>query len=52
MELDTGAGVPILPKKVMREKFKGLLVKPALTKLKAYDGALIKPLGETEIIVL
>lgn len=51
MELDTGAGVSILPEKLMKEKFKGLLVKPTLVKLKAYYGALIEPLGETEMMV-
>jgi len=41
MELDTGVGVSILPEKIIKEKFKGLLVKPTLIKLKAYDGALM-----------
>jgi len=35
----------------MKEKFKGLLIKPTLVKLKAYNGALIEPLGETEMMV-
>jgi len=51
MELDTGAGVSILPENLMKEKFKGLLIKPTLVKLKAYNGALIEPLGETEMMV-
>jgi len=51
MELDTRAGVSILPEKLMKEKFKGLLVKPTLVKLKAYNGALIELLGETEMMV-
>jgi len=48
MELDTGDGVSILPEKVMREKFKELLVEPTLVKLKTYDGALIELLGERD----
>uniref|UniRef100_A0A2S2NTZ4 Peptidase A2 domain-containing protein n=1 Tax=Schizaphis graminum TaxID=13262 RepID=A0A2S2NTZ4_SCHGA len=51
MELDRGADVSLLPEKLMKEKFKGLLVKPTLVKLKAYNGALIEPLGETKMMV-
>jgi len=51
MELDTEASVSILPDKLMKEKFKGLLVKSTLIKLKSYDGALIEALGETEMLV-
>lgn len=41
----------LYPEKLMKEKFKGLLVEPRLVKLKAYNGALIEPLGETEMMV-
>lgn len=51
MELDTGAGVSVLPGSVYKDRFWKCELKPTLVRLKRYDGAIIKPIGEVELIV-
>jgi len=45
VELDTGAGVSVLPEKVIEEKLCKYELRPACVKLKAYGGAVIEPIG-------
>lgn len=51
MELDTGAGVSVLPHNILKEKLSVYKVQPTLVKLKAYDGAIIEPIGAVEMFV-
>lgn len=51
MELDTGAGVSVLPDNILKEKLSVYKVQPTLVKLKAYDGAIIEPIGAVEMFV-
>lgn len=49
MEIDSGAGVSILPEHVYLSKFCNIKLLPTLVKLRAYDGKCIKPSGEIEV---
>lgn len=51
MELNTGSSESILPEYVLKEKFSKCVLKPILMKLRTYDGIIIKPLGEVEMVV-
>jgi len=43
--------VSVLPESVYKDKFWKYEFKPTLIRLKTYDGAIIKPIGEVELIV-
>lgn len=51
MELDTGAGVSVIPEKIFKEKFPNVEMKPSDTVLKTYTGQRIKPVGLAEVSV-
>jgi len=51
MELDTGAGMSVLPKSVFKDKFWNCKLNPTLVRLKTYDKAIIKHIGEVELAV-
>ncbi|XP_022165223.1 uncharacterized protein K02A2.6-like, partial [Myzus persicae] len=49
MEVDSGAGISILPEEVVKEKLPHIHINPTILKLRTYDGSIIKPIGEIEV---
>ena len=49
LEVDTGASVAVIPKKVFKEKLGQLELRPASTLLKTYTGTVLPLCGETEV---
>jgi len=51
MELDSGAGISILPENLFLSKLKSCSIKPTKVKLKMYNGSIIEPVGEMYVKV-
>ena len=51
MELDTGSAVSIMPFALFTQQFRHLKLKPAKLSLRAYDGALLKTVGQAQVKV-
>jgi len=51
MEVDTGASLTVIPKKMFKEKWGHLKLKPASNTLKTYSGSVLPLSGETEVLV-
>ncbi|XP_060881762.1 uncharacterized protein K02A2.6-like [Metopolophium dirhodum] len=49
MEVDSGAGISILPEEIVKEKLPHIYIHPTILKLRTYDGSIIKPTGEIEV---
>ncbi|XP_008180036.1 uncharacterized protein K02A2.6-like [Acyrthosiphon pisum] len=48
MEVDSGAGISILPVEIVKEKLPHIHINSTVLKLRTYDGSIIKPTGEIE----
>lgn len=51
MELDSGAAVSVLPGYMYKEYFSNIELRETSTRLKTYDGNIIVPLGEIEVMI-
>ncbi|XP_008179051.1 uncharacterized protein K02A2.6-like [Acyrthosiphon pisum] len=49
MEVDSGAGISILPEEVVKEKLPHIHINPTILKLRTYDGSIIKLTGGIEV---
>lgn len=50
MEMDSGAGMSVLPHKLYQEAFKDITLQSSIIKLKMYDSSIVTPVGEIQVI--
>lgn len=49
MELDSGAGISVIPEATYREKLNACQLKPTNIRLRTYNGSMITPVGEIQV---